>query len=407
MKRSFGVLNVVLVLLVCLCLAEPIWAATYPVYIDGELAEQAIERNGSIYMPMRTLFESCGATVNWDAKEHVITSVRKDGVKLTLDMRNNTAALTEQGQTTDLAMPQKGFIQNGVTYLPLRFVAENLSCRVKWNSDEKYVTVQNFITEFTDANGQVYVVNASNGKFYKGAGEAAVYIADCGLTSLAERKNTYDAFDPDKDGYSIPQWQVSVTPKGNYLLTCDYILMGGTTHSVKFAAYVSPGSGRLICNASSDRLFIQTEDTISLTDWDGQLVLIDEVAGQIKKYDLVTMLADKSIENELSSVDPIAVDGNYVFCSTNHRYNLLLLNLADGSLTDMKDALLTDEIIEKVSTATGHTAGDWWWQNFGSDEYFVNSGPYFRFEKIADGMLYVSLQEEGRRVDIPLTYKYR
>ena len=404
MKRCIMVLLLALVMSMGVPAAVSA-AVTYPVYVQGEVVAQAVERGGVTYLPMRTLFENYSASVDWNGAAREITAVRLDGAELRLDMRKNTAVLMAQGKTSPLDMPQKGFIQNGVTYLPLRFVAENLRCQVEWDNYDKTIEVQNLLQSFTDEQGQAYLVDVGNGSFYRGLGSSAVYLANCGIADLAAKKDGYAGLDLSVDDYSLPRdWQVSLTSKGNYLLSCEYWLWGGLTHTIKFASYVSPRSGMTFYNADDDRVFCQqVGDTVCLTNWDDKLIVIDETAGQIKQYDLLAMLADAAVDEPITSVTVLAVDGDYVFFRSNFRLNLLMFNLTDKRLVDLRDELITDAVITQVGIPADDPG---WGKDFAPNKYMLELGPFFGEPRLADGVLYVDLYAKNNTVVVPLEYRY-
>ena len=134
----------------------PKTSATYPVYTnEGQKIADGKVLNGVTCLPMRDLFEACGATVNWHAGTKSIqahTERRDRWVNISLAQQ--TAELrvklpepdTEgysQYQTSQLDLDfNYCFMENGSTYLPLRAIAEALAVDVQWNEAEKKVILQ-------------------------------------------------------------------------------------------------------------------------------------------------------------------------------------------------------------------------------------------------------------------------
>ena len=103
--------------------------------IDAQ-GSKPIINNGRTLLSIRTLIESLGGQVEWDAKEKKI-SIYLNGHSIILWIGKTTAIVDGSKATLDVA-PE---IINGRTYLPLRFVSENLGCTVEWDGTTKTITI--------------------------------------------------------------------------------------------------------------------------------------------------------------------------------------------------------------------------------------------------------------------------
>ena len=83
--------------------------------------------HGRTMVPLRGIFESLGAQVNWDADTSTITAT-KGATEVQLSIGDPHA--TVDGQAVLLDAP--AMILNGSTMVPLRFVSEALGADVKW-----------------------------------------------------------------------------------------------------------------------------------------------------------------------------------------------------------------------------------------------------------------------------------
>ncbi len=103
--------------------------------IDAQ-GSKPIIKNGRTLLPIRTLIESVGGTIEWDATEKKV-SIYLDGHSIILWIGKTTALVDGSKATLDVA-PE---IINGRTYLPLRFISENLGATVNWDADTKTITI--------------------------------------------------------------------------------------------------------------------------------------------------------------------------------------------------------------------------------------------------------------------------
>jgi hypothetical protein len=111
--------------------------------------------NGRVLVPLRAIFESLGATVDWDGTTSTVTAIKgNDTVKLTIGKkmayRNNVSV--------ELDVPAK--VVNGRTLVPVRFVSEALKERVYWfaESDERrtvFIFSQDILTQDLNKLAQV------------------------------------------------------------------------------------------------------------------------------------------------------------------------------------------------------------------------------------------------------------
>jgi len=93
-------------------------------------------RNDRTMLPIRFVAEALGATVGWDDEADKVT-IAKDGKVIEIIIGSSIAYVN--GETVELDSP--AFIENDRTYLPVRFVAENLDATVEWNKDTYEVTI--------------------------------------------------------------------------------------------------------------------------------------------------------------------------------------------------------------------------------------------------------------------------
>lgn len=84
--------------------------------------------NGRTLVPLRAIFETFGAEVNWDGNTRTVTAT-KDGIEVKLTIDNTTAY--KNGEAITLDVPAK--IVNGRTLVPVRFVSDCFDVQVEWD----------------------------------------------------------------------------------------------------------------------------------------------------------------------------------------------------------------------------------------------------------------------------------
>jgi len=87
-------------------------------------------------LPVRIVAEALGADVNWNQTEKSVF-ISDDSTVIKLITGQNKAYVNGVEKNLDTA----SFILNNRTYLPLRFIAENLNATVKWNQTDKTVLI--------------------------------------------------------------------------------------------------------------------------------------------------------------------------------------------------------------------------------------------------------------------------
>ncbi len=96
---------------------------------------------GRTLLPIRWVAEPLGAEVEWDGNERKVTVTLKN-TKIELWIGKNIARVNGVDTPIDPDNPKVvPIIINGRTMLPVRFVAENLGCKVDWDPDTKTVTI--------------------------------------------------------------------------------------------------------------------------------------------------------------------------------------------------------------------------------------------------------------------------
>ncbi len=116
--------------------------------------------NGRTLVPLRTIFEALGATVDWDgSKQRVSANRASTVVELTIGSLHPTV----NGQDWPLEVPAQ--IVNGRTLAPLRFVAEAFGSKVNWDAASQTVSIDSSMltpTPDTESSSSEETVEPAN-----------------------------------------------------------------------------------------------------------------------------------------------------------------------------------------------------------------------------------------------------
>ncbi|WP_079912988.1 copper amine oxidase N-terminal domain-containing protein [Paenibacillus sp. 32352] len=113
---------------------------TPSVVIDGvkqSYPQPPVIQNNSTLVPLRGIFESLGATVEWNAETETVTAT-KDRTEVSLRVGKEVAYVN--GKQVKLAAPSVRI--NDSTMVPLRFVSEVFGGTVKWDNDTQTAYIE-------------------------------------------------------------------------------------------------------------------------------------------------------------------------------------------------------------------------------------------------------------------------
>ena len=358
--------------------------------------------NNRVFVPMRILFETFDATVDWQQSTKTITAQRCDGAVIKMTLDSNTASITQNNQTTNLTLDAVPKVKSGKTMVPLRFVAENLMCDVQWLEKEKKVIIaKEYLTN--NLENSKYTFNLKTEELYAQLGEGDFQL----VGSIKGVKNYYDSI-----GFSYyPSIQkAETTPSGNYIITTS-VAIEDSRKSQRVFTYINT-------TQKSSNLI-----TIEEWEWGGviynyyidgtniwlpeekQVLKLDDTTGTtIATYDYKNVL-EKALAinpfvniNEIDSIGFDFCDGTYMLLSytkkdtLNTRY-YILVNLATNEPIDLIAQLIPAEDME----------------NFISRDYLSPSN-HIEFLKAENNMLrfnYVSYDDLWQASSVPIFYQHK
>ena len=108
--------------------------------VDGEAKEMDVSpiiRNSRTYIPIRSVVESLGASIEWiDSEKKVV--IRSEEAEIVMKINNTSFLINGSNYNNDVAP----IIVNNRTMLPIRAIAEQLNCEVEWEDATKTITIK-------------------------------------------------------------------------------------------------------------------------------------------------------------------------------------------------------------------------------------------------------------------------
>lgn len=138
--------------------------------IEIEFDQPAIISEDRTLVPLRKIFETLGAVVEWDEEERKVTADKYGRI---VSITIGSDELYVNGKAIKLDVPAK--IINNRTLVPVRAISEAYDCEVRWNDKDS-------IVEIYDLN----FINSPKKKYDNGKGLAFEYFSECLLTEEGE-----------------------------------------------------------------------------------------------------------------------------------------------------------------------------------------------------------------------------
>ena len=120
--------------------------------------------NDYTLIPVRAIAESLGLTVDWEEATRTVTA-KNEKTEITLIIDSDTA--TVNGDTKTLGVPAR--ITDDRTFIPLRFVSENMGADVEWDGDTKTITItgDTKVKELSKIDNTKWQFNADDNAYWQ------------------------------------------------------------------------------------------------------------------------------------------------------------------------------------------------------------------------------------------------
>lgn len=211
----------------------------------------ALNTDNTTYVGVRVLNTSLGLKTQWDKAKQTVTVSGRDRV-LVLDLKTGAAALNEQ---TIYGIP--AIVQNNMTYVPFRYLLEQLGYGVSYDKasntvkviaiQENELKITNSLIEQEDTKQSLrvnypqlsgYANEEAQGRINDYLKKEAQKHADNGKVVLAEAIRYNDQAIADNPDLSIPPvlyegtYTVTYNEQGKLSLYVDYYIYTGGAHGI-------------------------------------------------------------------------------------------------------------------------------------------------------------------------------
>ncbi len=97
-------------------------------------------KNSNTMIPLRGLLEAMGASIEWNGDNQSIKIV-KESITIDMQIRNILVYVSNIKGTVRYSFRTAPIIKDGRTFIPLRFISENLGYNVAWDGDTRTITI--------------------------------------------------------------------------------------------------------------------------------------------------------------------------------------------------------------------------------------------------------------------------
>ncbi|MBQ3180786.1 MAG: copper amine oxidase N-terminal domain-containing protein [Firmicutes bacterium] len=406
-KERKNRLSVILAMALLLCLAaQPVWAADrgdYPIFTEyangwsvGDPVAYGRNVDGQIFVPLRVLAELVMADVDWQAGTRTITVTRCDGAVLQMGIGKSDAQITRLGQTEKMAISAPRLIK-GVTYVPLRFTAENLMYQVIWDNAAKSVTVLGYFA-CREIDGNTYTLDFATGEMTERTADGKVTLL--GQAEAADIAQAYQAM----DGRICMGWyvrDVRQTDAGNYIVLVDaWVRDSNLTRNIQLLLHNNAQNSRCFywmewLNLNTVEYNVYADDHNVWWPEADRVLQIDDTDGEVlAEYLYADMLSGVALQQD-SKNSFLFADGEYMLLNCQMEGDSVncrpvLVNMQTKEAVDMIKVLIPEE------------------QQGAFGLWAFEGGSALLFEKAEDGVLYMTHHYwDGNVQNVLLTYKYK
>ncbi len=102
-----------------------------------------VNTDGRVMIPFRAALETMNADVDYDDATKTVTAT-KGGTTITFELLDDTIYIDNNGEKSEITMDVPMLVEDGRTYVPVRFMSNALGMDVGWNGDNETVIIMDY-----------------------------------------------------------------------------------------------------------------------------------------------------------------------------------------------------------------------------------------------------------------------
>ena len=175
------------------------WWSQYAAYTSDV---RPVMKDDRVYIPFRAVFEALGAEVAYDAASKTVTAKRSNR---TVSFTAGQPQYVMDGVT--IPMDAQAFVQDGRTFVPVRFASQALGAAVGWDSENRTVVILERNKYIKRYQGKFTVLNKYLQHWDLGEGNLAL---QGNLGCAANERNRWENWRADGHSYQFDHGNTGV-----------------------------------------------------------------------------------------------------------------------------------------------------------------------------------------------------
>ncbi|MBR0027982.1 MAG: copper amine oxidase N-terminal domain-containing protein, partial [Clostridia bacterium] len=102
-----------------------------------------VNTDGRVMIPFRAALETMNADVDYDDATKTVTATKGD-TTITFELLDDTIYIDNNGEKSEITMDVPMLVEDGRTYVPVRFMSNALGMDVGWNGDNETVIIMDY-----------------------------------------------------------------------------------------------------------------------------------------------------------------------------------------------------------------------------------------------------------------------
>ena len=152
-----------------------------------------VNTDGRVMIPFRAALETMNADVDYDDATKTVTATKGD-TTITFELLDDTIYIDNNGEKSEITMDVPMLVEDGRTYVPVRFMSNALGMDVGWNGDNETVIIMDYDEYIDKINESIpnlkKLASYDTSKFNK-------YALNIAVTNIAvtDKDMNYDTLD--------------------------------------------------------------------------------------------------------------------------------------------------------------------------------------------------------------------